>query len=145
MVKGNFSVKQRKGKAKMYKEIIVCILVVILIISMDLLSNNYTKKVFFSINDSLGNLRNEMLKEDKDVNKINDEITKVEQEWNSKLNLLSCYIEHNELEKVARQLTLIKGNIDVEEYNQAVPQLDDCVYVINHIKDKESLLIRNLF
>lgn len=145
MVKGNFSVKQRKGKAKMYKEIIVCILVVILIISMDLLSNNYTKKVFFSINDSLGNLRNEMLKEDKDVNKINDEITKVEQEWNSKLNLLSCYIEHNELEKVARQLTLIKGNIDVEEYNQAVPQLDDCVYVINHIKDKESLLLRNLF
>lgn len=145
MVKGNFSVKQRKGKAKMYKEIIVCILVVILIISMDLLSNNYTKKVFFSINDSLGNLRNEMLKEDKDVNKINDEITKVEQEWNSKLNLLSCYIEHNELEKVARQLTLIKGNIDVEEYNQAIPQLDDCVYVINHIEDKESLLLRNLF
>ena len=129
----------------MYKEIIVCILVVILIISMDLLSNNYTKKVFFSINDSLGNLRNEMLKENKDVNKINDEIKKVEQEWNEKLNLLSCYIEHNELEKVARQLTLIKGNIDVEEYNQAVPQLDDCVYVINHIKDKESLLIRNLF
>lgn len=129
----------------MYKEIIVCILVVILIISMDLLSNNYTKKVFFSINDSLGNLRNEMLKEDKDVNKINDEITKVEQEWNSKLNLLSCYIEHNELEKVARQLTLIKGNIDVGEYNQAIPQLDDCVYVINHIEDKESLLLRNLF
>lgn len=129
----------------MYKEIIVCILVVILIISMDLLSNNYTKKVFFSINESLGNLRNEMLKEDKDVNKINDEITKVEQEWNSKLNLLSCYIEHNELEKVARQLTLIKGNIDVGEYNQAIPQLDDCVYVINHIKDKESLLLRNLF
>ena len=129
----------------MYKEIIVCILVVILIISMDLLSNNYTKKVFFSINESLGNLRNEMLKEDKDVNKINDEIKKVEQEWNKKLNILSCYIEHSELEKVARQLTLIKGNIDVEEYNQAVPQLDDCVYVINHIKDKESLLLRNLF
>ena len=68
----------------MYKEIIVCILVVILIFSMDLLSNNYTKKVFFSINDSLGNLRNEMLKEDKDVNKINDEITKVEQEFKIK-------------------------------------------------------------
>ena len=129
----------------MYKEIIVCILVVILIFSMDLLSNNYTKKVFFSINDSLGNLRNEMLKEDKDQNKINDEIKKVEQEWNKKLIILSCYIEHNELEKVARQLTLIKGNIDVGEYNQAISQLDDCVYVINHIKDKESLLIRNLF
>ena len=129
----------------MYKEIVVCILVVILIFSMDLLSNNYTKKVFFIINDSLENLRNEMLKDNKDTNKINEGINKVEQEWNKKLNFLSCYIEHNELEKVARQLTLIKGNIDVGEYNQAVPQLDDCVYVINHIKDKESLLLRNLF
>ena len=55
----------------MYKEIVVCILVVILIFSMDLLSNNYTKKVFFSINDSLENLRNEMLKDNKDTNKIN--------------------------------------------------------------------------
>ena len=129
----------------MYKEIIVCILVVILIFSMELLSNNYTRKVFFSINDNLENLRNEMLKENKDTKKINDGIRKIEQEWNTKLNLLSCYIEHNELEKVARQLTLIKGNIEVEEYNQAIPQLDDCVYVINHIKDKESLLLRNLF
>ena len=145
MEKGNFSAKQKKGKTKMYKEIIVCILVVILIISMELLSNNYTRKVFFSINDNLENLRNEMLKENKDANKINDGIRKIEQEWNTKLNLLSCYIEHNELEKVARQLTLIKGNIEVEEYNQAIPQLDDCVYVINHIKDKESLLLRNLF
>ena len=58
---------------------------------------------------------------------------------------MSCYIEHNELEKVARQITVIKGNIDVEEYAQAIPQLDECVYIINHIVDKERVLIRNLF
>ena len=40
---------------------------------------------------------------------------------------------------------IIKGNVDVEEYNQAIPQLDECVFIINHIIDKESLLIRNLF
>lgn len=129
----------------MYKEIVVCFLVVIFIISIDLISNNYTKKTFSNINEKLNNLRNEMIKENKDENKIADNLKKVEQEWNKNLNLLSCYIEHNELEKVIRQLTLIKGNIDVEEYSQAVPQLDECVFLINHIKDKESLLIRNLF
>lgn len=129
----------------MYKEIVVCFLVVIFIISIDLISNNYTKKTFSNINEKLNNLRNEMIKENKDENKIADNLKKVEQEWNKNLNLLSCYIEHNELEKVIRQLTLIKGNIDLEEYSQAVPQLDECVFLINHIKDKESLLIRNLF
>lgn len=129
----------------MYKEIVVCIFVVILIISMDFVSNNYTKKTFSNINDNLNNLRNEMIKENKDKGQIDENVKKVEQEWNKNLNLLSCYIEHNELEKVIRQLTLIKGNIDVEEYNQAIPQLDECVFIINHILDKEKLTIRNLF
>ena len=145
MGKDNFSVKLKKGKIRIYKEIVVCILVVILIISMDLISNNYTKKVFSNLNESLGILRNEMMEENKDKNKINDEMKNVEQKWNEHLNILSCYIEHNELEKVARQITVIKGNADMEEYGQAVPQLDECVYIINHIVDKERLLVRNLF
>ena len=129
----------------MYKEIVVCIIVVILIVSMDLISNNYTKKVFSDLNESLGILRNQMMEENKDKNKINDEIKKVEEQWNEHLKIISCYIEHNELEKVARQITVIRGNADMEEYSQAVPQLDECVYIINHIVDKEKLLIRNLF
>ena len=129
----------------MYKEIVVCIIVIILIISMDLISNNYTKKVFDNLNENLGNLRNEMINENKNEGKINDELKKVEKQWNENFKILSCYIEHNELEKVARQLTLIKGNIDVEEYNQAIPQLDECVFILNHIHDKEILLIKNIF
>lgn len=145
MEKDNFSAKLKKGKIKMYKEIVVCVLVIALIISMDLISNNYTKEVFSNLNESLGILRNQMEEENKDKNKINEEVKKVEEQWNKNLNILSCYIEHNELEKVARQITVIKGNIDVEEYAQAIPQLDECVYIINHIVDKERVLIRNLF
>lgn len=145
MEKDNFFAKLKKGKIKMYKEIVVCVLVIALIISMDLISNNYTKEVFSNLNESLGILRNQMEEENKDKNKINEEVKKVEEQWNKNLNILSCYIEHNELEKVARQITVIKGNIDVEEYAQAIPQLDESVYIINHIVDKERVLIRNLF
>ena len=129
----------------MYKEIVICIIVVILIVSMDLISNNYTKEVFNEMNENLGILREEMLKKEKDNNKINEEIKKVEKAWSETYIILTCYIEHNELEKVAKQITLIKGNVDVKEYNQAIPQLDECIFILNHIKDKESLLIRNLF
>lgn len=129
----------------MYKEIVICIIVVILIVSMDLISNNYTKEVFNEMNENLGILREEMLKKEKDNNKINEEIKKVEKTWSETYKILTCYIEHNELEKVAKQITLIKGNTDVKEYNQAIPQLDECIFILNHIKDKESLLIRNLF
>jgi hypothetical protein len=136
---------KRKEKIKMYKEIIICILVVIFIFSMDLISNNYTKNVFFNINDELSNLRNEITSEDKNEEKIKEKMKEIEEKWHKNINLLSCYLEHNELEKVQRQITLIKGNIDVKEYNQATPQLDECKFIINHIIDKESFLIRNIF
>ena len=61
----------------MYKEIIVCIIVIALIFSIDLISNNYTKKVFEEMNEILGSLRNEMIKEE-DNAKINEEIKKLE-------------------------------------------------------------------
>ena len=120
----------------MYKEIIICILVVIFIFSMDLISNNYTKNVFFNINDELSNLRNEITSEDKKEEKIKEKMKEIEEKW---------YKNINELEKVQRQITLIKGNIDVKEYNQATPQLEECKFIINHIIDKESFLIRNIF
>lgn len=144
MEKEIFIVRLKKGKAKMYKEIIVCIILIALIFSIDLISNNYTKKVFEEMNEILGNLRNEMIKEE-DNAKINEGIKRLEKKWNENFKTLSFYIEHNELEKVAKQITLIKGNSDVKEYSQAIPQLDECVFLLNHIKDKESLLIRNLF
>ena len=144
MEKEIFIVRLKKGKAKMYKEIIVCIIVIALIFSIDLISNNYTKKVFKEMNEILGNLRNEMIKEE-DNAKINEGIKRLEKKWNENFKTLSFYIEHNELEKVAKQITLIKGNADIKEYSQAIPQLDECVFLLNHIKDKESLLIRNLF
>ena len=77
--------------------------------------------------------------------KIKEKMKEIEEKWYKNINLLSCYLEHNELEKVQRQITLIKGNIDVKEYNQATPQLDECKFIINHIIDKESFLIRNIF
>lgn len=128
----------------MYKEIIVCTLVVIFIISMDYISNNYTKRIFTDINLEMSNLREKMVNKE-EAKDTKDQICKIEEIWKKHLKIISCYIEHNELEKVARQIAIIKGNIEIEEYSQAIPQLDDCVYIINHIMDKEKLLIQNLF
>ena len=126
----------------MYREAVIIVLIILLIIIGDILTHKFTTKTVAEISGEIF-LLTESVKNNKDD--IQQKLNNIEKAWEKYSEKLAYYIEHNELEKVARQLTLIKGNIDVGEYNQAVPQLDDCVYVINHIKDKESLLIRNLF
>ena len=39
----------------------------------------------------------------------------------------------------------MKGYLEMEDYSQGVPELENCIYILYHIQDKQSLKIINLF
>ena len=49
------------------------------------------------------------------------------------------------IEKVKTELTGLRGYIEKEEYSEAVPELDKSVYILEHIKDKTALNLKNIF
>ena len=55
------------------------------------------------------------------------------------------YIEHDELEKVNTAMTKFNSYFELEEYTEAIPELENCQYILNHIKEKESMQFINLF
>ena len=74
-----------------------------------------------------------------------NKIDRMQQEWRKMNRNLAFYIEHDELEKVNTSLTLMKGYLEMEDYSQGVPELENCIYILYHIQDKQSLKIINLF
>ena len=58
---------------------------------------------------------------------------------------MSFYIEHNELEKVNSSLVRFKSYIELEDYQEAITELEECKYILEHIKDKQRMQIINLF
>ena len=51
-----------------------------------------------------------------DANKFSKEkVIQVNNEWDKKFNILTCFLEHDELEKVKTQLVAITAGIDVED------------------------------
>ena len=84
-----------------------------------------------------------------DVNKEQEESTKkmeeIESLWEEKDETMSYYIEHNEIEKVKTELTKLKANIETKDYQTAVESLDNCAFILKHIKDKSALKIVNIF
>ncbi len=91
----------------------------------------------------------ESKKESLDVNKEQEESTKkmedIENLWEEKDETMSYYIEHNELEKVKTELTKLKANIETKDYQTAVESLDNCAFILKHIKEKSALKIVNIF
>lgn len=131
----------------MIKELLISTIIVVIIFIGNCITENYTKQsVEEAIND-LSELREELIKQDDDINIdiAKERINNVHDKWDSRYKKLVYYIEHDELEKVETELTGLKGYIEKEEYTEAIPELDKSVFILEHIKDKTSFKLKNIF
>ena len=141
------TVKQRKGGMvlKMKKELIICSAIVIAIILGNILTQGYTKEVVLYMDEELENLKEDLLQEEVDTEKVAGKITNIREEWEKRYQKLAYFIEHDELEKVETELSSLQANIETKEYKQVIPDLQKCIFILDHIKDKSSLQIKNIF
>ena len=131
---------------KMKKELIICILIIAVIIITNVITQNYTKECVSQMNERLDVLKESSL----DKNNINEEnivaeIQNIENKWNEFQEKLAFYIEHDELEKVETQIFAMKGFAEIKKYDEIVPELDKCIFILEHIQDKTVLNIKNVF
>ena len=127
----------------MYKELIIIITIIIAIIALDLITNNFTEATVTIFEQDLKQLRISLENEDelKTVNEINT----IKEKWKVKYDKLDFYIEHDELEKVGTEFTKLSSYIDTKEYEEAISELDTVDFILKHIKDKEKFSIQSVF
>lgn len=139
-------VKRRKEKEiKMLKEFVICTIILILIFVGNGITQGYSRSSIEDINEKLVDLREEMNKEeinDEEVVKKEEEIDK---QWEEMFSRLAYYIEHEELEKVSKNLENIKTYISLKEYDNAIKEINEGIYILNHIEDKYSFNLQNIF
>ncbi len=142
----------------MQKEIIIVIVIVIIIISADVLTQKYTANSFTDINNQLDEIRiigkeleeiekleNNSLESQEKKKVLEEKIDNMQDDWRKINKRTAFYIEHDELEKVNASMTKFRSYFELEEYTEAIPELEDCKYILNHIKEKESMQFINLF
>lgn len=149
--------KLKKGiNTNMKKELIIVIIIVIAIIILDTITHNYTKNNFAKINEQLEqikkiseNIAKKEKERESDKNskqqELQEKIKIMEEDWQAINKNTAFYIEHEELEKVNASMIKFKSYIQLEEYTEAIPELENCKYILDHIRDKEAMQIINLF
>lgn len=126
------------------REIWICIIIVVVIITLDIIMQNYTKKSTDEIINNLEEIniaiRNQQIGED-----LKNKSIEIKEKWKEKNSILAYYIEHNELEKVETNLTSMISYIETGEYNLALDKIETNIFVLKHIKDKYQLSLDNIF
>ena len=132
---------------KELKELIISIVILILIFTGNAITEKNTENSVSETVRSLNELRDEIKKKDSEIDSkvANKKIDDIHKEWDSNYDTLAYYIEHDELEKVETEMTALRSYIEKDEYTEALPELDKAVFIINHIKAKTAIDLKNIF
>lgn len=127
----------------MYKEIIIIIVAIAIVVSLDIVTNNYTKDTVDIMSQKLDVLRKYIFEENKEEADL--QIPEIENEWEERYKTLAFYLEHDELEKVNTELVSLKAFLNMEEYSECMNSLDKCVFILEHIQEKEETSLKSVF
>ena len=127
----------------MIKETVICIIIVIGIIGLELLTQNFTEKTVKEITEIFSKIENEIVKQN--IEQIKVELENISNKWEEKQKRLAYYIEHDELEKVHTAIVTMKSYIKTNDFSSAMAELEEGKFVIEHIKEKNSFNLQNIF
>lgn len=129
----------------MLKEFFICTIIVIFIFLGNGITQGYSRDSIENINGKLTNLREEMHKEKINEEEVIKHEEEIDREWKEMFSKLAYYIEHEELEKVSTNLENTKTYIQLKEYDNAIKEVNEGIYILNHIEDKYSFNLQNIF
>ena len=129
----------------MLKEVCICMVILILIFLGNGITQGYSKNSIEDINEKLVNLREEMNRKEIDEEAIAKNEESIDKQWEEMFSRLAYYIEHEELEKFSRNLENAKTYIQLKEYDNAIKEINEGMYILNHIEDKYSFNLQNIF
>lgn len=129
----------------MFKESVIIFLILLLVILGNYITQKYTVETVNMVSEDLNQLRNKLENEDEKKENLYDIFNTVNDKWYGRHVVLAYYIEHQELEKVETGLSGVKGYMDVNEYSDAIVEIDRINYMLKHIEHKNAINFENIF
>lgn len=126
----------------MFKEVAISVIIIVCIVTLDFVTQKYTKESMEQTSIMLSELKEE-IKNNK--NSVSNSIEEIYKNWEEKRKKLAYYIEHDELEKVETNLTNIRSFIEEDEHDMAISNIDEAQFILEHIKEKNAFNLENIF
>ena len=129
----------------MYKELIISIVVLSLILLIDFYSQKYTDNAVNEMVKDLRNFKENIYLSDISKEEKSNTIKNMNDNWLKKHEILAYYIEHDELEKIETELISLKSFMESDKYEFIDFELEKIIFLLEHINDKYSFSLENIF
>lgn len=129
----------------MLKETIISIVIVVSIIVLDFVTQDYTKKSTEETISKLTEIKNTIEENNEKDDKIKELVDEVFEIWEKRYDKLAYFIEHDELEKVETNLINVKSHVKLKNFDMAISSIEETAFVLEHIEDRNAFNLENIF
>lgn len=142
----NKSFVKQKKKNKM-KEICIIIVILVLIIGTAIWVQSYLNNTTEYLLKDLKILEKELIssKEDNNRGNIVKKGNEIRNKWNKIENGWAIIILHDELDMIETSLIKMSANIEYGTISDSIEELENLIFLVEHISDKEEFNLKNIF
>ena len=126
----------------MSKEIVITVIILVAIIGLNAFVGKYVDDKLNYVLSELNDLR--PLVEEEKYEEAKQKINEIDEYWKKSEDIVSFFVEHDELEKVMTEYTSLKTYCKLEQ-EEAFEALDKMAFIIKHIEEKDDLKLKNIF
>ena len=139
--------EKRSLKFDRYKTLIFAISILIIIIILDIIFENYSKNAIEKINSNIDKIGKafEIEGENYDKEELEKLSGKAKNEWRKREDILSCFIEHDEVEKINIKLDVLYTQVKNEVWMDAKSTVSEVKRLVKYLEGKYELSIQNIF
>lgn len=138
-----------KGKLTFskYKQLIFAIVIIIIVIILDIIFENYSKKSVKIIEGKVKKIYEifEVNEKDYDVKELKKLSSSAIKDWEKRFDILACYMEHEEVEKINVNLKLLNCEIKNANWNDAITTTTETKENLKYLTSKYKFSLKNLF
>lgn len=126
------------------KEITIIFIVLIIIIGGSLYINKYIEDSSHQLINKLHKLKDDV-RQNIDINDLKLEVETIYNHWEKTESKWALIISHSELDLIETGFVRLKAQVEEEELERSVEEIDATIFLVNHISEKESFCLKNIF
>ena len=131
------------------KEVIIIILILLLIFAGDIAVQMHLEKTSETMTAKLENLKEKMIEakenEDEENEGAKKALEETEKEWEDINKTWSMIVMHEELDNIEEALVKAKSSVNEGELEDGLEEIETAMFFIKHVREREKVLIKNIF
>ena len=130
----------------MKKEEVITIIIMGIIIAIDIITQKNLDKYVDLTSRSLSDIKEKVIQNEQvSDEELEQDTQRTYNEWKERCNELSYFIEHEGMKEVNLNLEKAKIQFKMGEKEEAVAEINEGIYKLNYIKNKQKLNLSNIF